>query len=235
MKIPCEIIRDLLPLYHDGVCSDESGAAVSEHLQTCGDCRAELRRMDGAPDVTPAAPAEGEAAKAAASAWKRGKKRAFVRGVLIAAAAILALAAAWNGLFAAEKMAGESMEPTVKNGDVCLFSRTAYAFREPERGDVALVRLHIFSLPLNDIVRIAAIPGDRVCIEDDTLYVNGEASALYPAGTVPAGDMDGEITLGEGEYFVMGDDPAAAADSRDGRYGLVAAGDILGRYLLALP
>ena len=34
-----DIVQDLLPLYHDGVCSDKSRAAVEEHLQTCQDCR----------------------------------------------------------------------------------------------------------------------------------------------------------------------------------------------------
>ena len=38
----CGIIQDLLPLYHDGVCSDKSRAAVEEHLQTCEACRAAL-------------------------------------------------------------------------------------------------------------------------------------------------------------------------------------------------
>lgn len=40
MKIPCNIIRDLLPLYIDRIESDESRAAVKEHLSTCPDCRA---------------------------------------------------------------------------------------------------------------------------------------------------------------------------------------------------
>lgn len=35
MKVPCNIIEDLLPLYHDNVCSEESRAMVKEHLQTC--------------------------------------------------------------------------------------------------------------------------------------------------------------------------------------------------------
>ena len=33
MKYPCDLIRDLLPLYQDGVCSEESRAAVEEHLR----------------------------------------------------------------------------------------------------------------------------------------------------------------------------------------------------------
>lgn len=39
MNLPCELVRDLLPLYEDGVCSDSSRSAVEEHLQTCESCR----------------------------------------------------------------------------------------------------------------------------------------------------------------------------------------------------
>ena len=41
-----EIILDLLPLYHDGVCSEKSRAAVEEHLKACETCRAALAAMD---------------------------------------------------------------------------------------------------------------------------------------------------------------------------------------------
>lgn len=39
MKYPCGIIKDLLPLYIDGVCNDESKRAVEEHLSECEQCR----------------------------------------------------------------------------------------------------------------------------------------------------------------------------------------------------
>ncbi len=38
MKYPCKLIKDLMPLYHDGVCSEESAAAVEEHLRECEPC-----------------------------------------------------------------------------------------------------------------------------------------------------------------------------------------------------
>ena len=46
MKISCEIISDLLPLYHDGVCSSESKQMIEEHLSNCEKCRTELKEMD---------------------------------------------------------------------------------------------------------------------------------------------------------------------------------------------
>ncbi len=39
MKLSCQIVQDLMPLMHDGVCSEDSKNAVSEHLQQCEKCR----------------------------------------------------------------------------------------------------------------------------------------------------------------------------------------------------
>ena len=39
-KTDCGIVRDLLPLYMDGVCSEESSLFIEEHLNRCPDCRA---------------------------------------------------------------------------------------------------------------------------------------------------------------------------------------------------
>ncbi len=35
----CEIIKDLIPLYSDGVCSENSKKLVEEHIENCADCR----------------------------------------------------------------------------------------------------------------------------------------------------------------------------------------------------
>ena len=43
MKLSCNVIRDLLPLYRDGVCADETRTLVEEHLAGCASCRADTR------------------------------------------------------------------------------------------------------------------------------------------------------------------------------------------------
>ena len=40
MKYPCNIIKDLLPLYADNVCSEESKGIVEQHLGECPNCKA---------------------------------------------------------------------------------------------------------------------------------------------------------------------------------------------------
>ena len=47
MKLSCIVARELLPLYHDGVCSDESRALVEEHLDGCPDCAGILKELQG--------------------------------------------------------------------------------------------------------------------------------------------------------------------------------------------
>lgn len=39
MKYPCSLIQDLLPLYHDGVCSEESSKIIENHLSECSSCK----------------------------------------------------------------------------------------------------------------------------------------------------------------------------------------------------
>ena len=42
MNVPCGLIQDLLPLYYDQVCSQESRSLVEEHLAGCPACRQRL-------------------------------------------------------------------------------------------------------------------------------------------------------------------------------------------------
>lgn len=71
MKMNCDVIRDLLPLYADEVCSEASKALVEEHLQSCESCGKELRIMrSGEPS---AIAEEVNTAQAAQKAWKRNK------------------------------------------------------------------------------------------------------------------------------------------------------------------
>ncbi len=45
MKMDCDVIRDLLPLYTDGACGEKSRKLVEEHLQECADCREILQML----------------------------------------------------------------------------------------------------------------------------------------------------------------------------------------------
>ena len=46
MKLSCDIIRDLLPLYYDKVCSDDTNKVIEEHLEECESCSEILNLMN---------------------------------------------------------------------------------------------------------------------------------------------------------------------------------------------
>lgn len=49
----CEIIKDLIPLYIDGCCSEESRKIVDEHIGSCKKCQQLFDDMSTAPDIIP--------------------------------------------------------------------------------------------------------------------------------------------------------------------------------------
>lgn len=97
MKLPCYLVRDLLPLYKDEVCESETAADLQEHLEHCPDCRALWERMQET------ALLEGEAARARekeqADALQRVRKDQRKKRMLTVLAAVLVtLCAVYLGL-----------------------------------------------------------------------------------------------------------------------------------------
>ncbi len=89
MKISCNIIQDLLPLYVDKVCSAETVELVEKHLEVCEDCRSELQILEEAPPQSEAHLDDTKIAKAANHSWKRAKRKSSVRGGVLVLAAIV--------------------------------------------------------------------------------------------------------------------------------------------------
>lgn len=81
MKVPCSVIKDLLPLYHDSVCSPESAALVEEHLRECESCQEEFHRLETA--LLPPAASEKEGKKA--NSIKKVKKTLRRKRLAVAA------------------------------------------------------------------------------------------------------------------------------------------------------
>lgn len=83
MKISCEIIKDLLPLYYDGVCSNESKALVEEHLTFCNNCKVELQAMEDALPINKSEQnlKEAEAVQKLSKIWKRGMTKSLLKGI----------------------------------------------------------------------------------------------------------------------------------------------------------
>ena len=90
MKISCNVIRDLLPLYEDGAVSQETAELVREHLKDCPDCREELRKLRTPISVPPEEDGELWERFEARRAKQRRKRRIGIACALSLLAAAVA-------------------------------------------------------------------------------------------------------------------------------------------------
>lgn len=91
--LPCEVVKDLLPLYHDGVVSSDTGIMIEAHLNHCEKCRAELNIICNGDKIEKGIIEYNE--KSSFSAFRNGvsaiKRKGTIRGVLITALAVTVL------------------------------------------------------------------------------------------------------------------------------------------------
>ena len=91
MTYPCEMIRDLLPLYLDGVCSDESRTAVEQHLAECADCKVYFDSLkDGADSLPIETSHEQQKARSFMAVRKKIRAKQIIAAAISAAALIFA-------------------------------------------------------------------------------------------------------------------------------------------------
>ena len=112
MKIPCAVAEDLLPLYYDGVCSEESRALVEEHIKECEHCAEILRQLRGEPETVGAEIDDTAPLKSIRETWKI--KSRFTRIMSVAA---MLMALLWVGTMALDEwkiipVSGDVMEIT---------------------------------------------------------------------------------------------------------------------------
>ncbi len=130
---------------------------------------------------------------------------------------------------------GESMAPAVaENGSVV--DRVVYHIRSPKKGDVVAFTPKGNTSANDNVKRIVAMPGDMVQIKSGRLYVNGTATNLKQTGLSikDAGRAETEITLGDDEYFVLGDNVNNSEDSRYESIGNVTRKEMIGKVWFCL-
>ena len=102
--INCNIIYDLLPLYIDNVCSEESRELVEEHIKTCEKCKLLLDNMQSGADFR----INREESLQRSDTLKAIKRKFFRKNVLVAlvsvAASLAILLGVWYYIFAYETL-----------------------------------------------------------------------------------------------------------------------------------
>ncbi|HCL03944.1 MAG TPA: hypothetical protein DHW61_16315 [Lachnoclostridium phytofermentans] len=83
MNKSCDIVRDLIPLYLDNVCSQESRRFVEEHVEHCESCKKELseNRIEFDSMTFKSDKEEVETMKKIAHKWKKDKSISFMKGI----------------------------------------------------------------------------------------------------------------------------------------------------------
>lgn len=124
----------------------------------------------------------------------------------------------------------ESMDPTLKVGDGVIVNRLSYVNDGPERGDVVVFTSKEYD---NEylIKRVIGLPGDTIEIKDGSCYVNGcRLVESYAAGTTEISPNNREFfVVPDGEYFLLGDNREASADSRWWNDPYIEGSDIVGK------
>ncbi len=127
--------------------------------------------------------------------------------------------------------AGDSMRPELKNGDVVLVNRLVYNAMTPKRGDIVAFKPNGRENAHYYIKRIIGLPGETVQIREGKVYINGKEQKedIFVSEIEKPGVAQEEITLGEQEYFVLGDQAASSDDSRMADIGNVKRSEIYGK------
>lgn len=133
-------------------------------------------------------------------------------------------------------VSGASMEDTFAHNEYLIVDQISYHLQDPKRGDVA-----IFRYPQDPskffIKRVIGLPGDTITIDGDRVEIRNESHPdgfLLDEPYIKSMSSTSFIdeTLGDREYFVMGDNRDESSDSRV--WGVLQEENIIGRALLRL-
>lgn len=152
----------------------------------------------------------------------------YFLGVLVAAILIVKF------VVQRTEVEGQSMEPTLYNGENLMVDKLSYRFHDPKRFDVIVLQPFPEDTKTMYIKRIIALPGETIQIKQDgTILINGEKLVESYGKEVIKPEQIGRasqpITLGENEYFVMGDNRNNSGDSRSPAVGNVPRSRIIGK------
>lgn len=128
------------------------------------------------------------------------------------------------------EVSGHSMEPTLYGGDVALVDRISYRLRHPKRLELVVFQKRD-DRGRQYLKRIIGLPGETVQIKDGNIYIDGGLLELPESLSRVnlAGLAEEPVILGEGEYFLLGDNRESSEDSRFANIGNVSMEQIIGR------
>jgi signal peptidase I len=110
-------------------------------------------------------------------------------------------------IFNLSTVKGQSMQPTLLDGEWLFINKIGYIIGGPERGDIVILKDPNDRLGFREFLvkRIVGLAGDTIEVSGERLYLNGvEYTEPYIDVEIQDGNY-GPIVVPEGNYFVMGD------------------------------
>lgn len=135
-------------------------------------------------------------------------------------------------VFEPVQVVGDSMYPTLLDGERMFVEKVVYLVDPPERGNVIICRYPAYTE--NCVKRVIGLPGDTVSISGGIVYVNGEPldESAYWHGDSFGDDIRVDVapvTVPEKSVFVMGDNRNFSTDSRELSIGPIPYARIIGK------
>ena len=126
---------------------------------------------------------------------------------------------------------GQSMSETLENGDQILVNRFMYKVIGPKANDVIVFLPNGNEKSHYYVKRVIGVTGDTVQIKNGRIYVNGTefTEKVDVASIEDAGLAADAVTLGDDEYFVLGDNRNNSEDSRYANIGNIKREYIIGK------
>ncbi|MFD2630330.1 signal peptidase I [Oceanobacillus kapialis] len=165
---------------------------------------------------------------------KKWRLRKLIPVILILAVLLIGLRSL---LFASYVVDGESMQPTLYDGNLLMVNKVIYDLTQAERFDVIVFHANEEE---DYVKRVIGLPGDTISYKNDKLYVNGkyveepflepyvEASDSKPfTSNFTLEETTGEKKVPEGKLFVMGDNRQDSLDSRS--FGFISTEQLVGK------
>ena len=159
--------------------------------------------------------------------------------IIICIAAAFVLATLITNIVAHHtRVEGASMEPTLAENDYLIIEKISYYFHDPRRYDIIVFPVAVDSDTDGNyyIKRIIGMPGETIQIKNGSVYINGDllGEEYGMAEILDMGIAEKPVTLGEDEYFVLGDNRNLSTDSRSSNIGAIKKEDIVGRACLRI-
>lgn len=198
----CEIIKDLFPLYKDGIVSQETEELIRTHIAACADCRLLYEKIQIEDFERNRALDESSRYKKIAKKIRR-KRLGILSGVVGLLLFVWVLSC---NMFQRAIVSGICMEPAILNNENYILNRWSYRISSPKRNEIIIYE----SEGIYYMTRIIGLPGETVEMKAGTIYINGNLltgqSEYFEEGTIPP------IQLEDGEYLTIVDNLEVTSD-----------------------